>query len=56
MNNLINDIFGDPFITLECESGECMYPSMVPGYVVSPRPLPCDPAHHISLTKLTGLT
>jgi hypothetical protein len=35
MNNLINDIFGDPFITLECESGECMYPSMVPGYVVS---------------------
>ena len=36
MNNLINDIFGDPFITLECDSGECMYPSMVPGYVVRP--------------------
>lgn len=36
MNELISDIFGDPFITLECDSGECMHPTMVPGYVVRP--------------------
>nr|ODO01155.1 ATP-dependent permease [Cryptococcus depauperatus CBS 7855] len=33
MNQLINDIFGDKSITLNCESGECLHYSMVPGYV-----------------------
>jgi hypothetical protein len=32
MNNLINDIFGDPAITLDCESGECLHYTQVPGY------------------------
>lgn len=33
MNKLINDIFGDSSITLDCESGECVHYSQVPGYV-----------------------
>lgn len=32
MNQLINDIFGDKSITLDCESGECLHRSQVPGY------------------------
>lgn len=32
MNQLINDIFGDKAITLDCESGECMHSTQVPGY------------------------
>lgn len=32
MNQLINDIFGDKSITLDCESGECMHYTRVPGY------------------------
>ena len=35
MNQLINDIFGDTYITLNCKSGECMRSSEVPGFVVS---------------------
>lgn len=35
MNQLINDIFGDGYITLQCEGGECLHYSQVPGYVVS---------------------
>ncbi len=35
MNDLINSIFGDTYITLECEGGECIHYSQVPGYVVS---------------------
>lgn len=35
MNNLINDIFGDTYITLMCDAGECMHYSQVPGFVVS---------------------
>ena len=35
MNQLINDIFGDKFISLICEGGECLHYSQVPGYVVS---------------------
>lgn len=35
MNQLINDIFGDNSITLDCESGECLHYTQVPGYVVS---------------------
>lgn len=32
MNQLINDIFGDRSITLDCESGECLHYTQVPGY------------------------
>ncbi|ORY24112.1 hypothetical protein BCR39DRAFT_335530 [Naematelia encephala] len=32
MNQLINDIFGDKSITLDCESGECLHYTQVPGY------------------------
>ncbi|KAI0044158.1 hypothetical protein FA95DRAFT_1608776 [Auriscalpium vulgare] len=38
MNVLINDIFGDGYITLECEGGECLHYSQVPGYVRPPKP------------------
>ncbi|KDQ52639.1 hypothetical protein JAAARDRAFT_39890 [Jaapia argillacea MUCL 33604] len=38
MNGLINDIFGDGYITLMCEGGECLHYSMVPGYVRPPKP------------------
>jgi hypothetical protein len=34
MNDLIDSIFGDPFISLSCEGGECLHVSQVPGYVV----------------------
>ncbi len=34
MNQLINDIFGDNSITLDCNSGECMHYTSVPGYQV----------------------
>lgn len=34
MNELINDMFGDPYITLTCDSGECLHYTQVPGYVV----------------------
>jgi hypothetical protein len=37
MNQLINDIFGDKYISLICEGGECLHYSQVPGYVVSNR-------------------
>lgn len=39
MNNLINDIFGDEYITLRCNSGECLHYSAVPGFS---RPAPPD--------------
>ena len=32
MNKLILDIFGDPSITLDCNAGECLYKTDVPGY------------------------
>ncbi|KAL4064615.1 hypothetical protein J3A83DRAFT_4273348 [Scleroderma citrinum] len=32
MNQLINDIFGDAYITLNCEGGECLHYSQVPGF------------------------
>ena len=34
MNSLINDIFGDAYITLNCDGGECLHYSQVPGYHV----------------------
>lgn len=35
MNDLIDSIFGDTYITLKCNSGECLHYSQVPGYEVS---------------------
>ena len=32
MNNLIASVFGDPYITLHCASGECLHKSEIPGY------------------------
>lgn len=32
MNQLITDIFGDSYITLGCQAGECLHYSMVPGF------------------------
>ena len=32
MNDLIKSIFGDEYITLSCDSGECLYRTDVPGY------------------------
>ncbi|EDO19159.1 hypothetical protein Kpol_1050p16 [Vanderwaltozyma polyspora DSM 70294] len=36
MNDLILTVFGDPYITLKCDSGECMHYSEIPGYVLPP--------------------
>ncbi|KAF9232949.1 hypothetical protein BU15DRAFT_90525 [Melanogaster broomeanus] len=38
MNSLINDIFGDAYITLNCDGGECLHYSQVPGYHLPPKP------------------
>ncbi|KIK89135.1 hypothetical protein PAXRUDRAFT_831789 [Paxillus rubicundulus Ve08.2h10] len=38
MNSLINDIFGDAYITLNCDGGECLHYSQVPGYHRPPKP------------------
>ncbi|OSX57659.1 hypothetical protein POSPLADRAFT_1185639 [Postia placenta MAD-698-R-SB12] len=38
MNELIDTIFGDGYITLECNGGECLHYSQVPGYVPPPKP------------------
>ncbi|CCF58742.1 hypothetical protein KAFR_0F01460 [Kazachstania africana CBS 2517] len=32
MNDLILTVFGDPYITLSCQSGECLHYSEIPGY------------------------
>lgn len=32
MNELISSVFGDPYITLHCASGECIHKSEIPGY------------------------
>ena len=37
MNGLIEMFFGDGYITLQCDSGECLHYSQVPGYVVRPQ-------------------
>ncbi|KAG9224454.1 hypothetical protein CCMSSC00406_0007647 [Pleurotus cornucopiae] len=38
MNQLINDIFGDGYISLKCHGGECLHYSLVPGFVRPPKP------------------
>ncbi|OBA21663.1 hypothetical protein METBIDRAFT_32142 [Metschnikowia bicuspidata var. bicuspidata NRRL YB-4993] len=37
MNDLISSVFGDPYITLHCDSGECIHKSEVPGYDIPQR-------------------
>lgn len=34
MDQLLKSIFGDDFISLECNSGECLHYSQVPGFKV----------------------
>ncbi|THH08580.1 hypothetical protein EW145_g2614 [Phellinidium pouzarii] len=38
MNELIDTFFGDNYISLDCDSGECLHFSQVPGYVGVPIP------------------
>ncbi|KAJ7340767.1 hypothetical protein DFH08DRAFT_875203 [Mycena albidolilacea] len=38
MNDLISEIFADPYITLDCSGGECLHFSQVPGYIRPPKP------------------
>lgn len=38
MNDLITQVFGDPYITLNCFGGECLPGSLVPGYQRPPKP------------------
>ncbi|RPD60154.1 hypothetical protein L226DRAFT_508449 [Lentinus tigrinus ALCF2SS1-7] len=38
MNDLIETFFGDRYITLQCQGGECLHYSQVPGYVPPPKP------------------
>ncbi|KAG0366744.1 hypothetical protein BC939DRAFT_467473 [Gamsiella multidivaricata] len=38
MNDLIEQMFGDPAIYLNCYSGECLHYTQVPGYTRPPRP------------------
>ncbi|ANB13836.1 putative ATP-dependent permease ADP1 [Sugiyamaella lignohabitans] len=33
MNDLIKSVFGDPYITLECDSSECLHYTELPGYL-----------------------
>lgn len=47
MNNLINDVFGDPAITLDCDSGECLHYTQVPGYT---RPVAPDNSRWVALS------
>ncbi|KAJ1915964.1 (ABC) transporter [Tieghemiomyces parasiticus] len=37
MNELILSVFGDAYITLECDSGECLHYSQVPGFEPPPK-------------------
>ncbi|KAH9831656.1 uncharacterized protein C8Q71DRAFT_781859 [Rhodofomes roseus] len=38
MNELIDTMFGDRYITLQCDGGECLHYSQVPGYEPPPKP------------------
>ncbi|EMG48860.1 ADP1 Probable ATP-dependent permease [Candida maltosa Xu316] len=38
MNDLIQSVFGDPYITLQCKSGECVHKSEIPGYTIPENP------------------
>ncbi|KAE9404292.1 hypothetical protein BT96DRAFT_973299 [Gymnopus androsaceus JB14] len=47
MNQLIDEIFGDPYITLNCNGGECLHYSQVPGYS---RPTKPDSTRWVALS------
>jgi ABC-type multidrug transport system ATPase subunit/ABC-type multidrug transport system permease subunit len=38
MNDLILSVFGDKYITLHCDSGECLHYSEIPGYKIPKKP------------------
>ncbi|RKP36699.1 ABC-2 type transporter [Dimargaris cristalligena] len=38
MNDLILSVFGDSYITLACDSGECLHYTQVPGFERPPKP------------------
>ena len=38
MNDLIQSVFGDPYITLQCKAGECVHKSEIPGYTLPDSP------------------
>ncbi|CAN3360329.1 hypothetical protein DICA3_D10660 [Diutina catenulata] len=38
MNDLIQSVFGDPYITLKCASGECLHKSEIPGFEFPKQP------------------
>ncbi|GME96957.1 unnamed protein product [Ambrosiozyma monospora] len=38
MNDLIQNVFGDPYITLNCQSGECLHESEIPGFDLPDKP------------------
>ncbi|KAH9949925.1 hypothetical protein B0H21DRAFT_725268 [Amylocystis lapponica] len=48
MNTLIETFFGDGYITLDCEGGECLHYSQVPGYIRPPKP---DNSRFIALSS-----
>jgi ABC-type multidrug transport system ATPase subunit/ABC-type multidrug transport system permease subunit len=50
MNDLILSVFGDKFITLHCESGECLHYSEIPGYQ-----LPNNPKLSLKTLIVSGL-
>ncbi|TDL25520.1 hypothetical protein BD410DRAFT_784517 [Rickenella mellea] len=52
MNDLINEIFADSYISLNCRGGECLHYSMVPGYVRPPKP---DNTGWVALSALGAL-
>ncbi|QRV74844.1 ATP-dependent permease [Ceratobasidium sp. AG-Ba] len=47
MNDLINQVFADTYITLDCKGGECLHYTQVPGYV---RPPPPDNTKFLALS------
>ncbi|ODV83454.1 hypothetical protein CANARDRAFT_203144 [[Candida] arabinofermentans NRRL YB-2248] len=38
MNDLITNVFGDPYITLSCSSGECLHASEIPSFDAPDKP------------------
>ncbi|KJA19756.1 hypothetical protein HYPSUDRAFT_44037 [Hypholoma sublateritium FD-334 SS-4] len=53
MNVLIDQVFGDSFITLKCDGGECLHYSQVPGYVAPVKP---DNTLSVALSALGSFT
>ncbi|GLB40723.1 putative ABC-2 type transporter [Lyophyllum shimeji] len=53
MNELIDSIFGDQYITLTCQGGECLHYSQVPGYERPPKP---DNTLWLALSAASAIT